>query len=83
MSNLLENLASQIRSARNYRGMSLREVGFVAFGAENRSTQISEIEREIRNPQLDTLEKIFDALNYDLVLVPREKTKEIQSLLNK
>lgn len=82
-SKLLEKLASQIRDVRTDRGMTLAEVAEIAFGDKNRAIQVSHIELEKRGATVQTIAKIFDALNCDLLVVPREKTKEIQSLLNR
>lgn len=71
MSKLNENLASQVRSVRIGRNMTQPEVATIALGSPDRREQLSKFETEKTSLTIKTIGKIFDALNCDLLVVPR------------
>lgn len=81
MSNLKENLASQMKDIRTMRKMSLSEVSVLAFNDKTRKGHLSKIENEKLGITVQTIEKIFEALNCSLVVVPNEKIKEVKNVL--
>mgnify|MGYP001547729700 CR=1 FL=1 len=83
MSSLNEKLASQMRSIRHERKMTLAEVATIALGSPERREQLSKFETEKTSVTIRTIERVFDALNCDLIVVPREKSKAVYDLLKK
>lgn len=67
MGNLTSAIGKQIRAQRNERGITLEEL---SFKSGLNAAHLGQIERGLRNPTIETLEKIAEALNvpfYDLI----------------
>jgi len=78
---ILQKLTSQIREIRTERKMSMADVAMLAFNDANRRAQIYKIENEQTGMTVQTMQKIFKALNCSLVIVPNEKIKEVNKIL--
>lgn len=84
MHNLSATIGKRIREIRNAQGISLEEL---SFKAGLNAAHLGQIERGLRNPTIETLERIATALDvsfYDLIssaeTLPRERleTSEIR-----
>nr|WP_297310221.1 helix-turn-helix transcriptional regulator [uncultured Flavobacterium sp.] len=78
---LSSKIGGQLRQIRNDKDLSMSELGELIFGP-NTSGRISNIENGKRGLTIQTLEKILETLNYDLVLVPKDKVEEVEKILN-
>ena len=83
MSKLFQSLASQIKEIRSFRKMTAEQVALIAFKNKKQYGRITNFENERRGAKVETLEKIFAALNCHLVVVPAEKINEVNEVLNK
>ena len=67
---LSSKIGGQLRQIRNDKDLSMSELGELIFGPNTSGLTIQ------------TLEKILETLNYDLVLVPKDKVEEVEKILN-
>ena len=79
--NLLLKIGQQIKDIRINKSLSVIELSTVLFG-ENTRNRLYNIENGKRGLTIQTLEKILETLNYDLVLVPKDKVEEVEKILN-
>ena len=78
---LLLKIGQQIKEIRNERKISQNDLSLLIFESEAKQ-RISNIENGKRGLTIQTLEKILETLNYDLVLVPKDKVEEVENFLN-
>lgn len=78
---LLLKIGQQIKDIRINKSLSVIELSTVLFG-ENTRNRLYNIENGKRGLTIQTLEKILETLNYDLVLVPKDKVEEVEKILN-
>jgi transcriptional regulator with XRE-family HTH domain len=63
---IAERFAANLLAAREVAGMSQEEVG---FGANLHRTEVSQLERGMRVPRIDTLAKLCGALEVDYAVL--------------
>lgn len=78
---LLLKIGYAIKKIRTSKSLSVIELSTVLFG-ENTRNRLYNIENGKRGLTIQTLEKILETLNYDLVLVPKDKVEEVEKILN-
>lgn len=69
----MQHFAATIRRLRRERALSLEQLGALA---NLTASEISRVERALREPQLSTIVKLAEALEVDIgVLLPKTKTR--------